>query len=55
VLLQLGSFGSKVGAEVAVYVQVSRLNVVWSEKGWWQVSQAITLEYLSQFDTLSLV
>jgi putative transposase len=44
---QVGSFGSEIGAKAAVYVQVSRLNGVWSEKGWWQVSQEITFEYLN--------
>ncbi|GAC1566257.1 MAG: hypothetical protein NVS2B2_38960 [Ktedonobacteraceae bacterium] len=32
------TFGSQVGAEVAVYLQVQRLHARWMDVSWWQVS-----------------
>lgn len=35
---QAGSFTSRAGAEVAIYLQVRRLHARWANKTWWQVS-----------------
>ncbi len=35
---QVVSFGSQIGAEVAVYLQVQRLHARWTDASWWQVS-----------------
>jgi putative transposase len=35
---QAVSFGSQIGAEVAVYLQVQRLHARWTDASWWQVS-----------------
>ena len=35
---QAVSFGSQIGAEVAVYLQVQRLHARWTGASWWQVS-----------------
>jgi len=38
------SFGSSVGAEVALYLQVQRLHAKWSRTSWWQTSHTISLD-----------
>jgi transposase-like protein len=38
------SFGSNVGAEVALYLQVQRLHAQWHRQSWWQISHALSLD-----------
>jgi putative transposase len=38
------SFGSNVGAEVALYLQVQRLHAQWKHTSWWQTSHALSLD-----------
>jgi transposase-like protein len=40
------SFGSTVGAEVALYLQVQRLHAQWNHTSWWQTSHALSLDLL---------
>ena len=35
---QAVTFGSQIGAEVAVYLQVLRLHTHWTKDSWWEVS-----------------
>jgi hypothetical protein len=35
------SFGSNVGAEAALYLQVQRLHAKWTDQSWWDVSHAL--------------
>jgi len=42
---QVGSFGSQKGAEVAIYVQVKRLNARWSKQAWWDTSLALYFDF----------
>ncbi len=42
---QVGSFGSEIGAEVAMYVQVKRLNAHWSKQAWWDTSLALYFDF----------
>lgn len=42
---QVGSFGSQKGAEVAIYLQVKRLNAHWAKKTWWEVSCSLSLDF----------
>lgn len=46
---QVGSFASEKGAEVAVYLQVQRLNARWSKdkKTWWEVSHSLYFDFLA--------
>src|SRR6266581_3554615 len=46
---QVCCFGSPKGAQVAIYLQVKRLNAGWSKekKTWWQVSQALYFDFLN--------
>jgi Transposase, Mutator family len=44
---QVGCFGSPQGAEVAVYIQVSRLNAQWAHSSWWEVSCSLALALLN--------
>lgn len=44
---QAGCFSSPTGAEVAVYLQVSRLNAQWSKSDWWQASHSLALALLN--------
>lgn len=44
---QAGCFGSPRGAEVAVYIQVSRLNAQWASASWWEVSASLALTLLT--------
>ena len=43
--LQVGSFGSQKGAEVAIYLQVQRLHARWSKLQWWEVSCSLYLDF----------
>jgi transposase-like protein len=38
------SFGSTVGAEVALYLQVQRLHAQWNNQSWWQTSHTLSLD-----------
>lgn len=38
---QVCCFGSPTGAEVAIYVQVKRLNARWSKQTWWEASHLL--------------
>ena len=40
------SFGSTVGAEVALYLQVQRLHAQWKHTSWWQTSHVLSLDLL---------
>jgi len=44
---QVAVFGSKKGANVAVYLQVQRLNAWWSNTSWWDASQALFFSLLA--------
>jgi putative transposase len=44
---QVGCFSSPRGAEVAVYIQVTRLNAQWTKTNWWEVSRSLALDLLS--------
>ncbi|TMD69299.1 MAG: hypothetical protein E6I91_02490 [Chloroflexi bacterium] len=44
---QVCSFGSPKGAEVAIYLQVKRLNARWVKKTWWETSLSLYFEFLS--------
>ncbi len=44
---QVGCFGSPRGAEVAVYIQVTRLNAQWARSSWWEVSGSLALALLN--------
>jgi putative transposase len=46
---QVCCFGSPKGAQVAIYLQVKRLNAGWSKEKntWWQVSQALYFDFLN--------
>jgi transposase-like protein len=35
------TFGSRKGAEVAIYLQVQRLHAHWAHESWWEVSHAL--------------
>jgi hypothetical protein len=43
---QVGCFGSPKGAEVAVYIQVTRLNAQWDKSSWWEASYSLALALL---------
>ena len=38
------TFGSRKGAEVAIYLQVQRLHAHWTEESWWETSHALYFE-----------
>jgi putative transposase len=40
-------FGSPKGADVAIYVQVRRLNAHWSKKTWWETSHTLYFDFLN--------
>jgi len=40
------SFGSNVGAEVALYLQIQRLHAQWNDRSWWDASHALYLEHV---------
>ncbi len=44
---QVGCFGSPTGAEVAIFLQVKRLNAGWSKQTWWETSQALFFDFLT--------
>jgi len=44
---QVGCFGSPRGAEVAVYIQVTRLNAQWAKSSWWEASYSLALDLLN--------
>jgi Transposase, Mutator family len=46
-LRQVGCFSSPQGAEVAVYIQVTRLNAQWAQTSWWEVSRSLALDLLN--------
>src|SRR5205807_4023367 len=44
---QVGSFSSPKGAEVAVYIQVTRLNAQWAKTTWWEASRSLARDLLN--------
>jgi len=40
-------FGSPTGAEVAIYLQVKRLNARWSKQTWWETSHSLSFDFLT--------
>ena len=46
-LRQVGCFSSPRGAEVAVYIQVTRLNAQWAKTSWWEASHSLALDLLN--------
>ena len=38
------TFGSRKGAEVAIYLQVQRLLTQWTDESWWETSQALHID-----------
>lgn len=44
---QVCCFGSPTGAEVAIFLQVKRLNACWSKQTWWETSCTLYFEFLT--------
>jgi transposase-like protein len=44
---QVCCFGSPKGAEVAIYLQVKRLNACWSKRTWWETSRTLYFDFLN--------
>ena len=44
---QVGCFSSPKGAEVAVYIQMTRLNAQWAQMSWWEASHSLALDLLT--------
>ena len=44
---QVCCFGSPKGAEVAIFLQVKRLNARWSKQTWWETSQLLYFDFLT--------
>ncbi len=44
---QVGCFSSPRGTEVAVYIQVTRLNAQWAKASWWEASHSLALDLLN--------
>jgi transposase-like protein len=44
---QVCCFGSPKGADVAIYVQVRRLNAHWAKKTWWETSHTLYFDFLN--------
>jgi putative transposase len=44
---QVCCFGSPTGAEVAIFLQVKRLNARWSKQSWWEISRLLSFEFLT--------
>jgi len=44
---QVCCFGSPTGAEVAIYLQVKRLNARWSKQTWWETSHSLYFDFLT--------
>jgi putative transposase len=40
-------FGSSKGAEVALYIQIKRLNARWSKQTWWETSHSLYFDFLA--------
>ena len=46
-LRQVCCFGSPTVAEVAIFLQVKRLNARWSKNTWWETSQLLFFDFLT--------
>jgi transposase-like protein len=44
---QVWCFGSQKGAEVAIYLQIKRLNARWSKQTWWEISHSLYFDFLN--------
>jgi Transposase, Mutator family len=44
---QVCGFGSPTGTEVAIYLQVKRLNARWSKQTWWEISHSLYFDFLN--------
>jgi hypothetical protein len=44
---QVCCFGSSTGAEVAIYLQIKRLNARWSKQTWWEISHSLYFDFLN--------
>ena len=44
---QVCGFGSLTGAEVAIYLQIKRLNARWSKHTWWETSHSLFFDFLN--------
>ena len=44
---QVCCFGSPRRAEVAISIQVKRLNARWSKKTWWETSRSLYFDFLN--------
>ena len=44
---QVCGFGSLRGAEVAIYIQVKRLNARWSKQTWWETAHSLSFAFLN--------
>ena len=44
---QVCGFGSPTGAEVAIHLQVKRLNARWSKQTWWETSHSLYFDFLN--------
>ena len=44
---QVCCFGSPKGAEVAIFLQIKRLNARWSKQTWWETSRMLYFEFLN--------
>ncbi|GAC1411701.1 MAG: hypothetical protein NVSMB49_29240 [Ktedonobacteraceae bacterium] len=44
---QVCCFGSPKGAEVAIFLQVKRLNAHWSKQTWWETSHTLYFDFLT--------
>jgi len=44
---QVCCFGSPKGAEVAIFLQVKRLNARWSKQTWWEISRTLYFDFLN--------
>ena len=44
---QVCGFGSLTGAEVAIYLQIKRLNARWSKQTWWEISHDLYFDFLN--------
>jgi len=42
-----GLFRESQGAEVGVYIQVTRLNAQWANSSWWEASYSLALDLLN--------
>ena len=44
---QVCGFGSPKGAEVAIFLQIKRLNARWSKQTWWETSHSLYFDFLN--------